>query len=84
MLEEHKIRISMDGKGRWVDNFFVERLWRSVKYEEIYLKAYDTSKEARASLANYFHFYNHERGHQSLDRRTSWQVYTARTWVAAA
>lgn len=84
VLEQHKIRISMDGKGRWRDNVFVERLWRSVKYEEVYLKAYETVHEARTSLAKYLDFYNHERGHQSLDRRTPWQVYTARTFAEAA
>lgn len=84
VLEQHQIRISMDGKGRWVDNVFVERLWRSVKYEEVYLKAYETVHEARTSLAKYFDFYNHERGHQSLNRRTPWHVYTARTLAAAA
>ncbi len=84
VLEGKKIRISMDGKGRWRDNVFVERLWRSVKYEEVYLKAYDTVPEARASLAKYFAFYNHERGHQSLDRQTPWQVYTATTFAYVA
>jgi putative transposase len=84
VLEQHQIRISMDGKGRWRDNVFVERLWRSVKYEEVYLKAYETVHEARTSLAKYFDFYNHERGHQSLDRRTPWQVYTAGTFAEAA
>lgn len=75
VLERNHIRISMDGKGRWMDNVFVERLWRSVKYEEIYLKAYETPKEARTSLANYFRFYNHERRHQTL-RTTPWSAYT--------
>ena len=74
----------MDGKGRWRDNVFVERLWRSVKYEEIYLKAYATVPEARMSLAKYFEFYNHERVHQALNRRTPWQTYTAGTLAAAA
>ena len=83
VLEHEKIRISMDGKGRWRDNVFIERLWRSVKYEEVYLKAYETVDEARSSLANYFHFYNHERGHQSLAKRTPWQVYTT-AWFAEA
>jgi putative transposase len=68
VLKEHGVKISMDGKGRWVDNVFVERLWRSVKYEEVYLKAYDDVRSARASLGNYFEFYNSERRHQSLDR----------------
>ena len=75
VLKAHDIRISMDGKGRWVDNVFVERLWRSVKYEEVYLKAYDSIGEARASLGDYFTFYNAERRHQSLERRTPDSVY---------
>jgi putative transposase len=84
VLEQHQIRISLDGQGRGSDNVFVERLWRSVKYEEVYLKAYETVHEARDSLAKYFNFYNHERGHQSLNRQTPWQVYTARTLAEAA
>ena len=75
VLKQHDIRISMDGKGRWVDNVFVERLWRSVKYEEVYLKAYDSIGEARESLGTYFTFYNSERRHQSLGRRTPDSVY---------
>lgn len=75
MLKDHDIQISMDGKGRWVDNVFVERLWRSVKYEEVYLKAYDDIGTARQSLSAYFEFYNRERRHQSLDRRTPDSVY---------
>lgn len=75
VLKRHEISISMDGKGRWVDNVFVERLWRSVKYEEVYLKAYDGIKSAKASLGKYFAFYNTERRHQSLDRQTPDQVY---------
>lgn len=75
VLKQHDIRISMDGKGRWVDNVFVERLWRSVKYEEVYLKAYDSIRAARQSLGDYFAFYNTERRHQSLDRRTPDSVY---------
>ena len=74
----------MDGKGCWRDNVFVERLWRSVKYEEVYLKAYESIPDARASLAKYFHFYNHERCHQALDRRTPWEAYTAGSWDLAA
>ena len=68
MLLNHGISISMDGKGSWRDNVFVERLWRSVKYEEVYLKAYDSVSEARASLADYLAFYNQRRPHSSLDR----------------
>ena len=75
VLKRHGIRISMDGKGRWVDNVFVERLWRSVKYQEVYLKAYDSIASTRASPGRYFAFYNNERRHQSLDRRTPGSVY---------
>ena len=69
------VAISMDGKGRWVDNVFIERLWRSVKYEEVYLHAYDTPREAEAALRRYFAFYNARRPHQSLDQRTPDAVY---------
>jgi putative transposase len=83
-LKDHDIRISMDGKGRWVDNVFIERLWRSVKYEEVYLRAYDSLAHARRSLGKYFDFYNTERRHQALDRRTPDQVYfEERSQVAA-
>ena len=75
VLKRNDIRISMDGKGRWVDNVFVERLWRSVKYEEVYLKAYDSVAEARQLLGEYFDFYNTERRHQSLNRQTPDTVY---------
>ncbi|MGH7015410.1 MAG: IS3 family transposase [Stellaceae bacterium] len=70
-------RISMDGKGRWVDNVFVERLWRSVKYEEVYLYGYRDGREARQRLTEYFDFYNRRRGHQSHDYRTPDEVYFA-------
>ena len=75
MLRARGIRISMDGRGRWIDNIFIERLWRSVKYEEVYLKAYDSISEARQGLKTYFDFYNRLRRHQSLDRRTPDEVY---------
>ena len=65
----------MDGKGSWCDNVFVERLWRSIKYEEVYLKAYETVAEARASIGHYVHFYNSRRPHSSLDRKTPDQAY---------
>jgi putative transposase len=69
------VKISMDGKGSWRDNVFVERLWRSIKYEEVYLKAYETVTEARASIGRYVHFYNTRRPHSSLDRKTPDQAY---------
>ncbi len=75
VLKAHDIAISMDGKGRWVDNVFVERLWRSVKYEDVYLRAYETPTELRAGLARYFNFYNARRRHSALDRRTPDAVY---------
>lgn len=75
MLKEHRIRISMDGKGRALDNIFVERLWRSVKYEEVYPRQYQSLREAHAGLAAYFRFYNTERPHQSLANRTPADVY---------
>jgi putative transposase len=75
VLKQHQIRISMDGKGRWIDNVFVERLWRSVKYEEVYLNAYDDVATARRSLGRYFTFYNTERKHQALDDRTPDDVH---------
>ncbi len=85
VLIDAGVDISMDGKGRWVDNVFVERLWRSVKYEDVYLKAYETVAAARDGLGIYFEFYNHERRHQGLDRRTPEQVYTGDAgWLQAA
>jgi putative transposase len=74
-LRSVQIRISWDGRGRALDNVFVERLWRSVKYEEVYLKDYQTVSEARYHLKQYFHFYNHERYHQSLNYQTPVMVY---------
>ena len=75
VLLDRKIAISMDGKGSWRDNVFVERLWKSVKYEEVYLNAYDTVAEARASLGRYLDFYNRQRPHSSLDRKTPDEAY---------
>ena len=75
ILISNGISISMDGKGRWVDNVYVERLWRSVKYEDIYLRAYCSLTEARHGLADYFEFYNNRRRHQGLDDRTPDEVY---------
>ena len=75
MLQDQAIRISMDGRGAWRDNVFVERLWRSVKYEEVYLRAYDSVSEARASLGRYLAFYNGRRPHSSLGARTPERAY---------
>lgn len=75
VLKEAQIAISMDGKGRWVDNVFIERVWRSLKYEEVYLKAYESPAEAREKIGKYFVFYNTKRRHQSLDRKTPDDVY---------
>ena len=79
VLKDHGVDISMDGKGRWMDNVFVERLWRSVKYEDIYLRAYATAAELRAGLARYFEFYNARRRHSALGRCTPDAVYFAQT-----
>jgi putative transposase len=75
VLIKNGIAISMDGKGAWRDNVFVERLWRSVKYEEVYLRAYDTASEARASIGRYLAFYNRRRPHSSLDGTTPDHAY---------
>jgi putative transposase len=77
LLADNGVRISMDGKGAWRDNVFVERLWRSVKYEEVYLRAYDSVAEARASIGRYLDFYNRKRPHSSLGARTPDQAYFA-------
>jgi putative transposase len=76
LLERAGVRVSMDGRGRALDNVFNERLWRSVKYEEVYLHDYDSPREARLRLGHYLAFYNHERVHQALDYRTPAEVYT--------
>ena len=75
MLKEHDIKISMDGRGRWMDNVFIERLWKSVKYEEVYLKAYDSIAIARKELRDYFAFYNRVRRHQGLNKKSPDEVY---------
>lgn len=84
VLQREKIAISMDGRGAWRDNVFVERLWRSIKYEEVYLRAYGSVSEARASIGRYLTFYNGRRPHSSLDRRTPDHVYFNRPLLAAA
>jgi putative transposase len=76
LLEAEGIMISMDGRGRVYDNIFVERLWRSVKYEEVYLREYETVREAVSNLRAYFGFYNQERLHQALGYQTPYQLYT--------
>ncbi|AWA98194.1 MULTISPECIES: IS3 family transposase [Vibrio] len=82
-LTGHGVRISMDGKGRWVDNVFIERLWRSLKYEEVYLKAYTTPREAELEIGNYMVFYNEERNHQGLNDLTPDEAYFGRQRYAA-
>lgn len=84
LLADSGIRVSMDGKGAWRDNVFVERLWRSVKYEEVYLKAYDSVAQARASIGRYLDFYNRKRPHSSLGARTPDQAYFDRQPQALA
>jgi putative transposase len=83
-LAENGIAISMDGKGAWRDNVFVERLWRSVKYEEVYLRAYDSVADARSSIGRYLDFYNTRRPHQSLDGTTPDQAYFTNLPLRAA
>ena len=75
ILQDHSMKISMDGRGRYQDNILVERLWRTVKYEEVYLKAYGNGLEARRGLREYFRFYNHRRPHQALGYRTPAEVF---------
>jgi putative transposase len=84
VLKASEIAISMDGKGSWRDNVFVERIWKSVKYEEVYLHAYDSVGEARASLARYLDFYNNRRPHSSLDRHTPDEAYFNHQPLSAA
>ena len=84
VLDGAGVTISMDGKGRWIDNVFIERLWRSVKYENVYLRAYENGAELRRGLAEYFRFYNAIRTHQALDYQTPDEVYYARPTLAIA
>jgi putative transposase len=77
MVDAAGARISMDGKGRWIDNVFIERLWRSVKYEDIYLRAYENGRELQAGLTRYFDFYNRRRIHQSHEYQTPDEIYYA-------
>ena len=84
VLKAQEIDISMDGKGAWRDNVFVERIWKSVKYEEVYLRAYDSVGHARTSLGRYLDFYNSRRPHSSLDRRTPDEAYFDQQLLRAA
>jgi putative transposase len=77
LVEEAGARMSMDGRGRWRDNVFTERLWRSLKYEEVYLKAYEDVRGARQGIASWFRFYNHDRPHQALGYATPMKIYRA-------
>jgi len=77
LLQQHEVRISMDGKRRYSDNLFIERLWRTVKYEEVYLKAYQDGRDARAGIGDYFRFYNAERPHQALGYMTPAEVFAS-------
>lgn len=84
VLADAGVQISMDGRGRWMDNVMIERLWRSVKYEEVYLHAYENGQQARVGLGAYFEFYNRQRRHQSLDRLTPDEVYNQPTRLLKA
>ena len=84
MLLAAGILISMDGKGAWRDDVFVERIWRSIKYEEVYLKAYENVPEARSSISKYINFYNSGRPHSSLEGRTPDEAYFGARQLAEA
>lgn len=84
VLKASFVKISMDGKGRWVDNVFIERLWRSVKYEEVYLKAYDTVAEARIGIGEYLKFYNTQRIHQTFGKTPDQMYFGGTSWQEAA
>jgi putative transposase len=84
VLLAHEVRVSMDGKGRWMDNVFVERLWRSLKYEAVYPRAYANVHEAWAGISRWLHFYNHQRPHQALGYQTPMHVYRTGPLALAA
>ncbi len=75
VLQDHGIKISMDGKGRWMDNVFIERLWRSLKYECVYLNAFETGSQARHQIGDWLSHYNHTRPHSTFDGQTPAEVY---------
>ena len=79
ILQENDIQISMDGKGRCLDNIFIERFWRTIKYEEVYLKSYESVREAYENIKNYIQFYNYKRYHQSLNYKTPAGIYYKKT-----
>jgi len=80
-LAERKVQISMDGRGRYLDNIFIERLWRSLKYEEVFIKAYGAVIEARRSIGKWLEFYNDERPHQALDYRTPREIFEGEAYA---
>ncbi len=80
-VKESKVQVSMDGVGRWADNVYIERFWRSLKYEEAYLMVYENVQEARQGIASYIEFYNHERPHSSLGYETPANVYLGKKFV---
>ena len=84
VLKDHGVRISMDGRGRAADNIVIERFWRSLKYEDIYLKDYETVAELNDGLREYFHWYNDSRSHQTLNGRTPAEVYSSGSLRKAA
>jgi len=84
VLKAHEIKISMDGKGRWMDNVFIERLWRSMKYECVYLKAFETGAQARAEICAWMNFYNHQRPHSTFNGRTPNEVYNGMKFQGCA
>ena len=84
LLKEHGVKISMDGKGRWMDNVFIERLWRSLKYECVYLHAFDNGQQARREIADWLDFYNHDRPHSTFDGLTPREVYDEHNFAPPA
>ncbi|MGB1259547.1 MAG: transposase, partial [Akkermansiaceae bacterium] len=82
-LQAQGVQISMDGKGRWMDNVFIERLWRSIKYEKLRLWSYDTVGELRGLVSDWMEFYNYRRKHQALDYVTPWSIYSPLKQIAA-
>ena len=78
-IEDQGIKVSMDGKGRWMDNVFIERLWRSVKYEKLRLWSYETVLDVSRLVSEWMDFYNHRRSHQALDGKSPWHLYDPET-----